>query len=367
MIPRSTLRSLPFFSSLFLMMNSLLVVLFSYAGCRVQAGNPQSGKPPQPGTVTVSLADAPVDDLANLYITVESIAFAPERSGRCLRDPRNMCADSGLLFFDLPSPTEVDLLSLSDGKTQTLPFQQDLPAGFYEGIRLLLSEGSRVKGVLKDTGESVDIAFPAGPFGRREFTVLEEFTVQENLVNEILIHVDLRRSVRKSPEGQFTLFPFVKSVPARLAARLSGTVSDADAQRVCAYNLMGRHRMEGIPLPGMTPVPLPTAGSVPPPPPPPSGFPLPYPTPTMSPAPPPPAPLPFPVPTGLPSGTAVPMDTSVSCDNAEVVSDIKEGRFDLRYLAPVLYQLRVFKSDGSFTDTTLSNPLLPKEERELEL
>jgi len=59
--------------------------------------------------------------------------------------------------------------------------------------------------------------------------------------------------------------------------------------------------------------------------------------------------------------------TTVSCDNAEVVADIKDGQYDLRYLAPVLYQLRVFKSDGTYTDATLSRPLFPKEERELDL
>ncbi|MEY4064009.1 MAG: hypothetical protein RIR26_217 [Pseudomonadota bacterium] len=344
------MRSLHFFPSVSMLMVSLLAVLFSNAGCRVQAGNPQSGKPPQPGTVTVSLADAPVDDLEHLYITVQSIAFAPERAGRCLRDPRNMCADSGLLFFDLASPAEVDLLSLSDGKTQALPFQQDLPAGVYEGIRLLLSEGSLVRGVLKETGESVEIAFPAGPFGRREFTLLEEFAVQENTLNEILIHVDLRRSVRKSGAGQFMLLPFVNSVPARLAARLSGAVSSTDAVRVCAYNLMGRRRMEGIPPPAVTPAPMPTSGSLPP-------------LPPLPPPPPPPAPSSFP----SPSGVSVQLDTTESCDNAEVVSDIKDGRYDLRYLAPVLYQLRVFKTDGTYTDTSLSNPLFPKEERELDL
>lgn len=42
-------------------------------------------------------------------------------------------------------------------------------------------------------------------------------------------------------------------------------------------------------------------------------------------------------------------------------------RYDIRYLPPVNFILRVFKSDGTFTDTTLDSALKPQESRLLDL
>ena len=325
------------------------VLFYSLSGCRVQAGNPQADKPKNPGTVTVALADAPVDDFANLFITVKAIAFAPEGTGKCLSDPRRGCADSSLVSFDLNNDIEVDLLSLSDGRTQVLPFARELPAGVYEGLRLFLSEGTPVRGILKPNGNEVEVRFPVGPFGRREFTLAEEFDVQEGIDNEIIVHVDLRRSIQKSAAGEYSLIPFSHVVPTRFAARLSGSVSAPDATRVCAYNVGGKRRPEGHGVPGKSgpgqnhpPLDLPMRMGN-------------QPDMRISFGPMPPQRFP-----GQP-------DLTSSCDNAEAVADIKEGRYDIRYLPPVNFILRVFKSDGTFTDTTLDSALKPQESRMLDL
>lgn len=324
--------------------------LFSWSvGCRVQAGNPQSAKPKNPGQVTVALADAPVDDLSNLYITVEAIAFAPEGTGKCLSHPNLKCADVSLKYFELTNDLEVDLLSLSDGRTQVLPFSQQLESGTYEGLRLFLTEGSLVKGILKASGAEVEIAFPSGPFGRREFTLIEEFDVEEGTDNEILIHFDLRRSLQKTKIGSYMLIPFTHVVPSKIAARLNGGVSSPDVSRVCVYNVGGKRRIAksgesqsklqepSFGLGGRRELERADLLSVR------SvnrnrGF-------------------------GRQPGQP---DLTSSCDNAEGVSDVKEGRYDIRYLPPVSYLLRSFKSDGTYTDTSVS-ALRPQETRVLDL
>lgn len=331
-----------------------LFLLFAVLeGCRVQAGNPTSSKPVKPGTVTVALADAPVDDLSQVLIKVHAIAFAPAGTGRCLRDPMNKCADSSLYYFELNQETEVDLLSLSDGRTQVLPFQQSLPAGTYEGIRLLLTDSSSVEAVSKADNRRFPVVFPQGPFGKSEFVIAEEFDVQEDVENEIIIHVDLRRSIRRTPDGNIVLLPFTHVVPTRVAARLYGTVGDASVTRICAYNVGGMRRHGEMRVSQEQP----RSGGLPPPPLPPPQLAL------MRHGSLDPARLEGPVPG---PGPGVPDPTS-SCDNAEAVSDIKNGTYDLRYLPPVSFILRAFKVDGSYSDTTLSNPLLPKEERALDL
>lgn len=57
--------------------SALIAAAALIQGCRVQAGNPQSSKPVKPGTVTIALADAPVDELSQIFVTVDAIAFAP--------------------------------------------------------------------------------------------------------------------------------------------------------------------------------------------------------------------------------------------------------------------------------------------------
>lgn len=284
----------------------MLFFLQGESGCRVQAGNPQTTKPIKPGNVTVALADAPVDDFSNLYVTVRAVAFAPRGTGRCLRDPRSSCADSSLYYFDLNKETEVDLLSLSDGKTQVLPFAANLPAGIYEGLRLFLTQDSEVEGVSKSTGERVRLDFPVSPFGQKEFTIIEEFDVEEDSDNEIIIHVDLRRSVIKSPDGRYAMKPMIHVVPSKIAARIYGSVSDSAVTRVCAY-ILGGSRRHGKPT-------------------------------TMQ----------FePVwafvrhlPVGGVDGSNV-LDTTSSCDRAEAIGDVKNGTYDIRDLPPVNYVLRV--------------------------
>jgi len=334
-------------------LNFGLAVLFTViaeSGCRVQAGNPQSGTSSKPGTVTVAIADAPVDDLSQLFFKVNAVAFAPEGKGRCLKEPSRRCADSAVYYYDLNHELEIDILSLSGGRTQVLPFSQELPAGTYEGIRLFLSENSSIEGVLKTDGTRVPVAFPSGPFGRREFTIADEFDVQEGTDNEILIHVDLRRSLKRTSEGGFILSPFTHVVPSRIAAQISGPVSDPSVTRICAYNVGGKRRHEGFHLEGRRGDvvsshnlrgggrkydqlrgfgPEPGEGS-------PKG-----------------------------PGPGVP-DATSSCDHAEAVSDVKDGRYELRYLPPVSFILRAFKNDGTYADTTVSR-LLPKEAREVEL
>ncbi|MEN9809938.1 MAG: hypothetical protein RLZZ488_1505 [Pseudomonadota bacterium] len=310
----------------------LLFLMQGESGCRVQAGNPQTTKPIKPGNVTVALADAPVDDFSNLYVTVRAVAFAPGGTGRCLRDPRSSCADSSLYYFDLNKETEVDLLSLSDGKTQVLPFAANLPAGTYEGLRLFMTQDSEVEGVSKSTGERVRLDFPVGPFGQKEFTIIEEFDVEEDSENEIIIHVDLRRSVIKLPDGRYAMKPMIHVVPSKIAARIYGSVGDPSVTRICAYILGGSRRHNKLNVKQFEPVGqfqrhLP-AGAV---------------------------------------NVANVFDTTSSCDRAEAIGDVKNGGYDLRYLPPVNYLLRVFKSDGSSTDTPMYAPLRPQESRVVDL
>lgn len=322
-------------------------VLVLLSGCRVQAGNPQSGKPKNPGTVTVALADAPVDELESVIVVVQGVAFAAAGTGRCLKDPRYGCADSDLQTFYFDGETEVDLLTLSGGKSQTLPFSEELSAGTYEGIRLFLSPNKPVRGRLKSTGDEMIINFPLSPFGRKEFTIQEEFDVEEGVENEILIHVDLRRSLQKSPDGRYQLMPFTHVVPTRIAAALFGAVP-TDVTRVCAYNVGGKRRHgHGLRLSPddlsawqhpAGPLHMRTSHSV--------GLSRP--------------PLFDPNHVGRVPGRP---DETDSCDNAESVGDPIDGQYELFHLPPVTYVLRAFRSDGTYFDTQVSESLLPRERR----
>lgn len=330
------------------LMFGFVFLLASTYGCRVQAGNPQTEKPKNPGTVTIALADAPVDELSSVYVVVQGVAFAGAGSGRCLKDPRQGCADNELKFFEFDEDVEVDLLTLSGGKSQTLPFSGELSAGTYEGVRLFLSPQKAVRGILKEGNAEVTIDFPMSPFGRKEFTIQEEFDVEEGIENQLLIHVDLRRSVKKRDDGTFVLMPFTHVVPSRIAAALYGNVPNG-VTRVCAYNVGGMRRPGRPPItysavkkheePRRPMAPIVT-----------SALRLP--------------PLIDSIHNKRSPGQP---DLTDSCDNAESVSDIADGQYELFHLPPVQYILRAFRSDGTFVDTQVSEPLLPQERRLVDL
>ncbi|MEY2987660.1 MAG: hypothetical protein RJB13_1181 [Pseudomonadota bacterium] len=335
------LRLITLSSSLILV---FICFLASISGCRVQAGNPQADKPKNPGTVTIALADAPVDELSSIYVVVQGVAFAGAGAGRCLKDPSYGCADIDLTFFDFDEDTEVDLLTLSGGKSQTMPFIGEISAGIYEGLRLFLSPQKPVRGILKENGEEILIDFPLSPFGKKEFTIREEFDVEEGIENQILIHVDLRRSLKKRADGTFLLMPFTHVVPARIAGSLYGQVP-SEVIRVCAYNVGGMRRHGRPPInlsdPHKQHSQLITGAPV------------------------------------VPSELKRPPlfdsiykerfpgqpDLTVSCDNAESVSEIVDGQYELFHLPPVQYVLRGFRGDGTYIDKQVSEPLLPQERR----
>lgn len=341
--------------------SALFALLLALIGCRVQAGNPQTEKPKNPGTVTVALADAPVDELSSVYVVVQGVAFAAAGSGRCLKDPRFGCADSELFHFDFSEEIEVDLLTLSGGKTQALPFSQELSAGTYEGIRLFLSPEKPVRGILKEGGAEVNIDFAPSPFGRREFTIQEEFDVEEGIENQILIHVDLRRSLKKRADGGFVLLPFVHVVPSRLAAALHGKVPDG-VTRVCAYPVDGIRRPGHRAVSLNQPVPpVPSAPLMPP---------MPLDADSKSPfAQRRPSDLRLPPLFDSMNRDRIPgqPDETDSCDNAEAVSEIADGQYELFHLPPVRYVLRAFRQDGSYFDLQTAEPLLPQERRRVDL
>lgn len=325
-----------------------IAILATVFGCRVQAGNPQADKPKNPGTVTIALADAPVDELSSVYVVVQGVAFAGSGAGRCLKDPRHACADSELKFFEFEEEVEVDLLTLSGGKSQTLPFSGELSAGTYEGVRLFLSPQKPVRGILKESGAEIAVEFPLSPFGRKEFTIQEEFEVEEGVENELLIHVDLRRSLKKKNDGTFLLMPFTHVVPARIAAALYGSVTSG-ITRVCAYNVGGMRRpgrppisyshfesqQQGKGQPGTI---LPSRLSLLPP-----------------------------IDSMYKNRLPGQPDETDSCDNAESVGDVVDGQYEIFHLPPVQYILRAFRADGSYVDSQITEPLLPQERRMVDL
>ena len=95
------------------------------------------------GTVNVRLTDAPLDDVVEAHVTIERVELIGEDGAITLTD----------------TAQEFDLLTLQNGITADLAARDDIPAGEYEQLRLIVGEEAYL--IFEDKSRT-DLKIPSG-------------------------------------------------------------------------------------------------------------------------------------------------------------------------------------------------------------
>lgn len=173
----------------------LLSLLVLTAACGTLVGNPVEDNKGGQGTggstppalsikspVTIAITDAPVDDLAHVYITVTELSMIK--------------ADGGLVHLPLQQAEEFDLLALQGGDKLSLSSAEELEVGSYQGLRLVLSD-SKLPRVVDLFGGEEQLKVPSNE--------LRVDAAIEHVAGEALaltLDFDLRKSLRYVGDGQ---------------------------------------------------------------------------------------------------------------------------------------------------------------------
>jgi hypothetical protein len=182
------------------------------AGCGSGSdGGGSGGATAQPGTVSVSMTDAPACGYDQVNITVSNVRIhqsdtADDNTPGWTDITLNPARKINLL--DLNDPTQQNFALLTLGQTQ-------LAAGHYTQLRLVLvpNTGQPLANsvVLSGTNKEIALDTPSGI--QSGIKLINEFTVDSGQRVDLLLDFDACHSIVKTGNGKYKLKPVIKVIP----------------------------------------------------------------------------------------------------------------------------------------------------------
>lgn len=165
----------------------------------------------QPGTLSVSLTDAPACGYEQVNVTVSRVRVHQSSTA----DERA----AGWTDITLPSPRTINLLSLNDptqpnGALESLG-QTSLAAGRYTQVRLVLERNNNwiiLEGQdPNDPSNRIPLDTPSGV--QSGIKLINEFDVPSGQRVDLLLDFDACHSIVKTGNGRYILKPVIKVIP----------------------------------------------------------------------------------------------------------------------------------------------------------
>lgn len=184
------------------LMASLLAVLV--AGCGGGGGGGDA-VPAAPGTLGVSLTDAPACGFDQVNVTVVKV--------RAHQSSSAADTEAGWTDITLSPARKINLLDLSNGVLQSLG-ETPLAAGHYTQLRLVLdpNTGAGMNNSVVPTG-GVETALITPSAVQSGIKLVSQFDVASGERVDLVLDFDACKSVVKRGNGSYALKPVVKVVP----------------------------------------------------------------------------------------------------------------------------------------------------------
>lgn len=193
---------------------SRIFVVSALAGVLAACGGGDGGSNSSSGTtgtVSMGLTDAPAMDLDSVNIAFTDIRLKP--------------ADGEWLEFSLEETGVVDLLTLQGGATKPLISNEEVPAGTYKEIRLIIDTENSWVTRESEADKQYSLAVPSGdPSGLK---LKGEFVVAADSSNNFTIDFDVRKSIVNPPGqalGEYMLKPVLRLVNNLDVGQIEGEV-----------------------------------------------------------------------------------------------------------------------------------------------
>lgn len=168
------------------------------------------------GYLTVRLADSAVDDAMAVVVQVEAV------------DARVSGAQNPGYDYDrfkIQPVEQIDLLALSDGRSELLLKGVVLSADRWDWIRLVIRAGINGEDSWVETATGRHALFLPDS-NERDLLIPTSFVVPKNGTADLTIDFDLRQSIipPQNPGGLYLLDPVLRLVQTELAGQIDGTV-----------------------------------------------------------------------------------------------------------------------------------------------
>ncbi len=183
------------------------------SGTGSNPGDPNQGNY-EDEIIVISLADAPIEDLSEVNVLVDSLSVKP--------------STGEWISLDLATNEAINLLNYQDGNKLALGISKTLPSGDYNRIRILLNADTPV--TARDTnGDEVSIRAPSATDSGIQ--VSYQFTISDDTQTSITLDFDLRSSIKKTGNS-YMIQPVIRASNDKLSASLEG---NSAGKVVCLY------------------------------------------------------------------------------------------------------------------------------------
>ena len=181
----------------------------SSGGDSDSAGGGRGGS--QNGFLTLAITDAPIDGAAEVWVQFDGVELKP-KSGSAILVP-----------FD--KPMKINLLALQGMNSAQMLFNETLPSGEYNWIRLLVTaadDGVLDSYIVLNDGSMNDLDIPSGD--ETGLKIIGGLNVIPNTPTNMTIDFDLRQSITVTGTGAFKLSPVLKLIKDKNAGSIIGSV-----------------------------------------------------------------------------------------------------------------------------------------------
>jgi len=165
------------------------------------------------GKMTLGITDAPVDGADAVIVQFTGIEFIPAEGNNVA---------STVITFDVPKT--IDLLALQGDVRELLLANEELPAGQYGQIRLIVKAeyDNVMDSYIVVNGAQHELRIPSG--NQTGLKLVHAFNVESASDTDFTIDFDLRKSVVFAPGQGYMLKPVLRLVETVRAATISGLV-----------------------------------------------------------------------------------------------------------------------------------------------
>ena len=196
------------------LVTTVAVMFVLVAGCG--GGNSSGG--PDTGTASLSVTDAPADDVTTVKLTITAVALKPENGA------------AEMIEFDQPVVID-NLLDLQGSNFAEVLPDREFPAGRYEWVRLYVQGGGNDSYVMTDGGGQEELFVPGQQPGNgkpRFVQLVSGFVIPAGGNVDFTIDIDLRKALTK-PVGKnyYLLRPAMRITDNSSTGSISGTVADS--------------------------------------------------------------------------------------------------------------------------------------------
>src|SRR5262245_23392236 len=188
----------------------LLLTVF-VAGCGSDGGGSGSGSSTQPGTLGVSVTDAPACGFEAVNVTVSKVRVHQSESA----------SDNSAGWTDITvnPPRKINLLELNDPTQPNFALERlgetPLEPGHYTQLRLVLDrntgQSSANSVVLENTTAEIALVTPSAV--QSGIKLIHQFDVDSGQRVDLLLDFDACKSIVQTGNGKYILKPVIKVIP----------------------------------------------------------------------------------------------------------------------------------------------------------